>query len=97
MAFAWPSAQIAVMGAGGAANIIHAREIKGSDDPVAKRAEKIEEYEDLFSNPYCAASRGYVDAVIRPAETRARLVDALEAMGTKREMRPAKKHGNIPV
>ncbi len=97
MAFAWPSAQIAVMGAEGAANIIHAKEIKGADDPVAKRKEKIEEYEALFSNPYCAASRGFVDAVIRPAETRAHLCDALDAICTKREMRPAKKHGNIPV
>ncbi|SMC79022.1 Acetyl-CoA carboxylase, carboxyltransferase component [Desulfocicer vacuolatum DSM 3385] len=97
MAFAWPSAQIAVMGAEGAANIIHAREIKGSEDPVAKRKEKIAEYEELFSNPYCAASRGFVDAVIQPAQTRMRLIDALEALGSKREMRPAKKHGNIPV
>ncbi|GAB6143393.1 acyl-CoA carboxylase subunit beta [Desulfocicer niacini] len=97
MAFAWPSAQIAVMGAEGAANIIHAREIKGAEDPVAKRKEKIAEYEELFSNPYCAASRGYVDAVIQPAQTRMRLIDALEALGTKRETRPAKKHGNIPV
>ena len=97
MAFAWPTAQIAVMGAEGAANIIHAREIKGAEDPVAKRKEKIAEYEELFSNPYCAASRGFVDAVIRPAETRMRLIDALEALGSKREARPAKKHGNIPV
>ncbi len=97
MAFAWPSAQIAVMGAEGAANIIHAREIKGAEDPVAKRKEKIAEYEELFSNPYCAAGRGYVDAVIQPAQTRMRLIDALEALGTKRETRPAKKHGNIPV
>lgn len=97
MAFAWPSAQIAVMGAEGAANIIHAKEIKNAEDAVAKRKEKIEEYDALFSNPYCAASRGFVDAVIRPAETRARLSDALDAICTKREMRPAKKHGNIPV
>ncbi len=97
MAFAWPSAQIAVMGAEGAANIIHAREIKNSDDPVAKRKEKIEEYNEKFSNPYCAAQRGYVDAVIKPSETRPRLIDALEAIATKRESRPAKKHGNIPV
>lgn len=97
MVFAWPSAQIAVMGASGAANIIHAKEIKAADDPVARRAEKIDEYETLFSNPYCAANRGFVDAVIRPADTRSRLVDALEALGSKREMRPAKKHGNIPV
>jgi acetyl-CoA carboxylase carboxyltransferase component len=97
MAFAWPTAQIAVMGAEGAANIIHAREIKGADDPVAKRTEKIDEYNEQFSNPYCAAARGYVDAVIVPSETRPRLIDALEAMATKRELRPAKKHGNIPV
>ncbi len=97
MAFAWPTAQIAVMGAEGAANIIHAREIKGADDPAAKRKEKIDEYNDQFSNPYCAAARGYVDAVIVPSETRPRLIDALEALSTKREMRPAKKHGNIPV
>ena len=97
MAFAWPSAEIAVMGAEGAANIIHAREIKNSDDPAAKRKEKIDEYNEQFSNPYCAASRGYVDAVIQPSETRPRLIDALEAMATKRESRPAKKHGNIPV
>ncbi len=97
MAFAWPTAQIAVMGAEGAANIIHAREIKGAQDPVAKRTEKIDEYNEQFSNPYCAAARGYVDAVIVPSETRPRLIDALEAMATKRELRPAKKHGNIPV
>jgi len=97
MAFAWPTAEIAVMGAEGAANIIHAKEISGADDPVAKRKEKITEYNEKFSNPYCAAARGYVDAVIRPSETRPRLIDALEAMVTKRELRPAKKHGNIPV
>ena len=97
MAFAWPTAEIAVMGAEGAANIIHAREIKGADDPVAKRKEKIDEYNEQFSNPYCAAARGYVDDVIIPSETRPRLIDALEALSTKREMRPAKKHGNIPV
>ena len=97
MAFAWPTSEIAVMGAEGAANIIHAREIGKADDPVAKRKEKITEYNEKFSNPYCAAARGYVDAVIRPLETRPRLIDALEAMITKRELRPAKKHGNIPV
>ncbi|MFO7749788.1 MAG: carboxyl transferase domain-containing protein [Desulfobacteraceae bacterium] len=97
MAFAWPTSEIAVMGASGAANVIHAKEIKNADDPAETRKEKIAEYEKIFSNPYCAASRGYVDAVIRPAETRSRLVDALKALSTKREMRPAKKHGNIPV
>ncbi len=97
MAFAWPSAEIAVMGAGGAANVIHRREIKNAEDPKAKRAEKIQEYEELFSNPYCAANRGYIDAVIEPAETRPRLIDALEIMCGKRELRPPKKHGNIPM
>ena len=97
MAFAWPTAEIAVMGADGAANIIHARQIKAADDPVAKRKELIDEYNEQFSNPYCAAARGYVDAVIQPSQTRPRLIDALEAMATKRELRPAKKHGNIPV
>jgi len=97
MAFAWPSAEIAVMGADGAANIIHAKEIKAAQDPVEKRKELIGEYNDKFSNPYCAAARGYVDAVIQPSQTRPRLIDALEALATKRELRPAKKHGNIPV
>lgn len=97
MAFAWPTAEIAVMGAEGAANIIHKKEIDAADDPVEKRKEKIAEYNQKFSNPYCAAQRGYVDAVIQPSETRSRLIDALEAIATKRELRPAKKHGNIPM
>jgi methylmalonyl-CoA decarboxylase subunit alpha len=97
MALAWPSAEIAVMGAEGAANVIHKKEIDSAADPVAKRKEKIAEYEALFSNPYCAASRGYIDAVILPSETRPRLIDALEIMCTKREVGPPKKHGNIPV
>lgn len=97
MAFAWPTAQVAVMGAEGAANIIHRKEINTASDPVAKRQEKISDYNELFSNPYCAAERGYVDRVIIPSETRANLIDALEIMCTKREMKPAKKHGNIPL
>ncbi|MEK6192652.1 MAG: methylmalonyl-CoA carboxyltransferase [Deltaproteobacteria bacterium] len=97
MAFAWPTAEIAVMGAAGAANIIHRKEIKAADDPKAKREEKIREYNELFSNPYCAAQRGYIDAVLVPSETRPRLIEALEIMCNKREMRPPKKHGNIPV
>jgi acetyl-CoA carboxylase carboxyltransferase component len=97
MAFAWPSAEIAVMGAAGACNIIHRKAIKSAEDPAAKRAELIKTYEDLFSNPYCAASRGYIDAVIVPSETRPRLIEALEIMCTKRETTPPKKHGNIPL
>ena len=96
-AFAWPTAEIAVMGAAGAANIIHRREIRQAEDAAAKRAEKIAEYDQLFSNPYCAAARGYIDAVIVPSQTRGRLIDALEAMCAKREVKPPKKHGNIPV
>ncbi|MEW5910473.1 MAG: carboxyl transferase domain-containing protein [Thermodesulfobacteriota bacterium] len=97
MSFAWPSAEIAVMGAAGAANIIHRKEIQEAGDPAAKRKEKIKEYEALFSNPYQAACRGYIDAVIAPRETRPRLIEALEIMCTKRELRPPKKHGNIPM
>ncbi len=97
MAFAWPTAEIAVMGAEGAANIIHRKAIKASDNPAATRSEKIKEYDELFANPYVAAGRGYVDAVIQPSQTRVRLIDALEIMCSKRELRPPKKHGNIPM
>jgi len=97
MAFAWPTAEIAVMGAAGAANIIHRKEIKEADNQKSKRDEKIKEYNELFSNPYCAASRGYIDAVIIPSETRQRLIESLETVCFKREIRPPKKHGNIPV
>jgi propionyl-CoA carboxylase beta chain len=94
---AWPTAQIAVMGAQGAVNILYRRELAGAGDPDALRAEKIAEYEDTFANPYIAAERGYVDAVIRPAETRSALVRALRALRTKRQALPPKKHGNIPL
>ncbi len=96
-AFAWPTAEIAVMGPEGAANIIFRREIQESDDPPSKRQEKVQEYRDKFTNPYVAAGRGYIDAVIDPRETRPRLIMALMALASKRETRPAKKHGNIPV
>ena len=95
--FAWPMAEIAVMGAEGAANIIHRQEIQDAADKGAKRQEKIEEYQNLFSNPYIAAARGYVDAVIFPRETRTTLIKSLETIINKRETRPPKKHGNIPV
>jgi acetyl-CoA carboxylase carboxyltransferase component len=94
---AWPTAEIAVMGAAGAANIIHRKAIKDADDPEKVRKEKIGEYEKLFLNPYIAASRGFVDAVIYPRETRPRLIDALRVLISKRESRPPKKHGNIPM
>ncbi len=96
-ALAWPTAEIAVMGPEGAANIIFRREIRDSDDPIRTRQEKVAEYRARFCNPYVAAARGYVDAVIDPRETRARLIQGLEGMITKKESRPAKKHGNFPV
>ncbi len=97
MVFAWPSAEIAVMGPDGAANIIFRKEIAAADEPVEARSKLIEEYREKFSNPYVAASRGYVDDVIEPSTTRIRLISALEMLSSKRENRPAKKHGNIPL
>lgn len=95
--FAWPSAEIAVMGPEGAANIIFKKEIEEASDSAAMRKEKIQEYKDQFANPYKAAARGYVDDVIDPSHTRARLASALSMLLGKRESRPAKKHGNTPV
>ncbi|RKD20941.1 methylmalonyl-CoA decarboxylase alpha subunit [Caminicella sporogenes DSM 14501] len=94
---AWPSAEIAVMGPQGAANIIFRKDIKEADDPVAMRQKKIEEYTAEFATPYKAAERGMVDDVIEPNSTRPRLVDAFNMLASKRETRPAKKHGNIPL
>ncbi|MCL2734528.1 MAG: acyl-CoA carboxylase subunit beta, partial [Actinomycetia bacterium] len=94
---AWPSAQIAVMGAQGAVNILHRRTLAAADDPEALRAEKTQEYEDHLLNPYIAAERGYVDAVIQPHDTRRHLTTALRALRGKRETLPPKKHGNIPL
>jgi methylmalonyl-CoA decarboxylase subunit alpha len=95
--FAWPSAEIAVMGPDGAANIIFKKDIDEASDPAAKRKEKIDEYKHNFANPYKAALRGYVDDVIDPADTRKRLAGALAMLLGKRESRPAKKHSNMPV
>jgi propionyl-CoA carboxylase beta chain len=95
--FAWPTAQIAVMGAQGAVNILYRQELKDAADPAAERTRLITEYEDALANPYIAAERGYVDAVIKPSATRAQLVRGLRALRTKREKLPPKKHGNIPL
>ncbi|GGJ93115.1 methylmalonyl-CoA carboxyltransferase [Pilimelia anulata] len=95
--FAWPTAQIAVMGAQGAVNILYRAELAAADDPAAVRAQKVTEYEDTLANPYIAAERGYVDAVIGPAQTRGQIVRALRTLATKRETLPPKKHGNIPL
>ena len=94
---AWPTAQIAVMGAQGAVNILYRREIASAEDPEALRARRITEYEDTLANPYIAAERGYVDAVIRPTETRLAVTRALRSLRTKRQTLPPKKHGNIPL
>ena len=94
---AWPTAQIAVMGAQGAVNILHRKEIAAAQDVDAVRAELIEAYEDMLLNPYIAAERGYVDAVIEPSQTRGQVVRALRALRNKRQNRPPRKHGNIPL
>jgi propionyl-CoA carboxylase beta chain len=97
MNIAWPTAQIAVMGAQGAVNILYRKEISEAGDPEARRAELITDYEDTLANPYLAAERGYVDVVIPPHETRAEIVRSLRLLRNKRETLPPKKHGNIPL
>ncbi len=96
--FAWPNAEIAVMGPdGGAANIIFKNDIKDSKDPAKTKQEKIKEYRDTVANPYIAAQRGFIDDVIAPSITRPRLISAFDMLESKREPNPARKHGNLPV
>jgi len=97
MIFAWPTAEIAVMGPQGAAEIIFSKEIREAEDPKAKLDEKIAEYRDRFANPYVAAGKGYIDEVIEPRVTRYKLIKALEMLRNKRDENPPKKHGNIPL
>jgi acetyl-CoA carboxylase carboxyltransferase component len=97
MNFAWPTAEIAVMGVEGAVNIIFKDRIAEADDPAGERASLVAAYESQFANPYIAAARGYVDDVIVPSDTRPRLIGALEMLADKRETNPRKKHGNIPL
>jgi acetyl-CoA carboxylase carboxyltransferase component len=97
ISFAWPTAQIAVMGAEGAVNVIHRRAITSADDPDARRRELILDYEEQLLNPYIAAERGYVDDVIEPQETRVKLIQSLDMLRSKRETIPQRKHGNIPL
>ena len=94
---AWPTAQIAVMGAEGAVNILYRRELAEAADPVARRAELITAYNDELANPYLAAERGYVDQVIAPHLTRSEIIRVLRLLRTKRQQLPPKKHGNIPL
>jgi acetyl-CoA carboxylase carboxyltransferase component len=97
VSFAWPTAEIAVMGAEGAVNIVFRKEIERAADPSKRKRELIDEYRRKFSTPYAAAERGFIDDVIEPAETRPRLIKALRMLSTKRESIPARKHGNIPL
>jgi acetyl-CoA carboxylase carboxyltransferase component len=97
LAFAWPSAELAVMGPQGAVEIIYRRELQQAADPVARRAELVAEYTERYANPYAAAERGYVDDVIDPAETRQKIVAGLQLLRTKREELPRRKHGNMPL
>jgi propionyl-CoA carboxylase beta chain len=97
MNFAWPTAEIAVMGAEGAVNVLYKREIEGAADQTAARAARIAEYREKFANPYVAAEQGFIDQVIPPRLTRSKLITALSALETKRDKNPPKKHGNIPL
>ncbi len=95
--FAWPSAEVAVMGADGASKIVFSKEIKNSADPEKKLEEKIEEYKERFANPYVASEKGFIDDIIEPKVTRFKLIKALEMLKSKRDHNPPKKHGNIPL
>ncbi len=95
--YAWPTAEIAVMGAEGAVGVLYAKEMKAAEDPAAIKKEKEDEYTKLFANPYVAAKYGYIDDVIEPRNTRFRVIRALQMLSTKKETNPAKKHGNIPL
>jgi propionyl-CoA carboxylase beta chain len=97
MVYAWPSAEIAVMGAQGAVNVIFRRELAEASDPNQRRSELIADYEERFNNPYRAAELGLVDEVIEPRETRSKLIRTLDMLRTKREHLPQKKHGNMPL
>jgi acetyl-CoA carboxylase carboxyltransferase component len=97
LAFAWPSAELAVMGPQGAVEIVYRKEIQAAEDPVARKAELVEEYTEKFANPYQAAERGYVDDVIDPAETRLKVIAGFELLRSKREELPKRKHGNVPL
>src|SRR6202044_2969308 len=95
--YAWPTAEIAVMGPEGAVDIVYKRDLEKADNREAVRQKKIEEFRERFANPYVAADRGFVDAVIQPRETRKKLIQALAMLETKRDKNPLKKHGNIPL
>jgi propionyl-CoA carboxylase beta chain len=95
--YAWPTAEVAVMGPEGAVNVLYRKEIEAAADPAAERARRVDELRDKFANPFVAASRGFVDEIIQPRSTRRKLILALASLSTKREKLPSKKHGNIPL
>jgi acetyl-CoA carboxylase carboxyltransferase component len=97
LAYAWPSAELAVMGPEGAVEIVYRRDLEAAADPAARRRELVDEYTERYANPYAAAERGYVDDVIDPAETRRVLVRSLALLTSKREELPKRKHGNMPL
>jgi propionyl-CoA carboxylase beta chain len=95
--FAWPTAEIAVMGPEGAVDILYRRELAEAADKVSARRSRVNEFEEKFANPYVSAERGFIDEVIEPAETRPKLIRALALLENKRDTNPPKKHGNIPL
>jgi propionyl-CoA carboxylase beta chain len=95
--YAWPTAEVAVMGPEGAVNVLYRKELDAADDPAAERAKRVEEFREKFASPFIAAARGFVDEIIQPRATRRKLIAALETLATKREKNPPKKHGNIPL
>jgi len=95
--YAWPTAEIAVMGPEGAVNILYRRELETAPDAAARRAEKTAEFRETFANPYVASARGFIDEVIRPRQTRRKIISALDGCASKRASNPPKKHGNIPL
>jgi acetyl-CoA carboxylase carboxyltransferase component len=97
LAYAWPSAELAVMGPNGAVEIVYRRELAEAPDPASRRAELIDEYTERYANPYIAAERGYIDDVISPADTRAVICRSLEILSSKHEELPRRKHGNVPL
>jgi acetyl-CoA carboxylase carboxyltransferase component len=97
LSFAWPSAELAVMGPQGAVEIVYRRELQQAADPATRRAELVEEYTERYANPYAAAERGFVDDVIQPAETRKKVIAGFRVLRSKREDLPQRKHGNVPL
>ena len=97
LSFAWPSAELAVMGPQGAVEIVYRRELQQAADPATRRAELVDEYTQKYANPYAAAERGFIDDVIAPAETRRKVVAGLRVLRSKREDLPQRKHGNVPL